>query len=249
MEEAKRIKLVLVDDHQIVLDGLTSLLGSDPDFNVLAAVSSGEQALTFLNSKQPDILLTDYHLQTITGLELLRSVKNKYPSVKVVVLSMHDEVVVVKTVLKQGADGYLLKNIQQFELKNALKRIMSGVPYVSPEITKMMLAEMNHSTESGLLTDRETEILRLITQEQTNKQIAERLFISERTVETHRKNIFRKTNTNSLVGLIKYAFEHKLVYSNKSHATTSVNKWITVFVQAPAPIRAGTDATLRDGGY
>lgn len=211
MEEAKRIKVVLVDDHQIVLDGLVSLLGSDPDFSVLASLNSGEQAFEFFKTKQPDILMTDYNLPGITGLELMRSVKKNYPQVKVVVLSMHDEVAVVKSILKEGADGYLLKNIQQFELKNALKRVMSGVPYVSPEITKVMMDEINHPTENGLLTDRELEILRLITQEQSNKQIAARLFISERTVETHRKNIFRKTNTSSLVGLIKYAFENKLV--------------------------------------
>jgi len=211
MEEAKRIKVVLVDDHQIVLDGLVSLLGSDPDFGVLASLNAGEKALEFLKTKQPDILMTDYNLPGITGLELMRVVKKNYPQVKVVVLSMHDEVAVVKSILKEGADGYLLKNIQQFELKNALKRVISGVPYVSPEITKVMMDEMNHPTENGLLTDRELEILKLITQEQSNKQIAARLFISERTVETHRKNIFRKTNTSSLVGLIKYAFENKLV--------------------------------------
>lgn len=211
MEEAKRIKVVLVDDHQIVLDGLVSLLGSDPDFGVLASLNSGEQAFEFFKTKQPDILMTDYNLPGITGLELMRGVKKNYPQVKVVVLSMHDEVAVVKSILKEGADGYLLKNIQQFELKNALKRVMSGVPYVSPEITKVMMDEINHPAENGALTDREMEILRLITQEQSNKQIAARLFISERTVETHRKNIFRKTNTSSLVGLIKYAFENKLV--------------------------------------
>lgn len=207
-----RIKVILVDDHQIVLDGLVSLLGSDPDFSVLAALNTGEQVVDFLKTKQPDILLTDYNLPGMTGLELMRLVKKNYPDVKVVLLSMHDEVAVVKSILKEGADGYLLKNIQQFELKNALKRVMAGVPYVSPEITKVMLEEINNPTQDGgSLTDRETEILRLISQELSNKQIAARLFISERTVETHRKNIFRKTNTSSLVGLIKYAFENKLV--------------------------------------
>jgi len=203
---------MLVDDHQIVLDGLVSLLGSDPDFNVLAALNSAEQVVEFLKTKQPDILVTDYNLPGMTGLDLMRLVKRVYPEIKVVLLSMHDEVAVVKSILKEGADGYLLKNIQQFELKNALKRVAAGVPYVSPEITKVMLDEMNNPTlDRGSLTDRETEILKLITQELSNKQIAARLFISERTVETHRKNIFRKTNTSSLVGLLKYAFEHKLV--------------------------------------
>jgi len=128
------------------------------------------------------------------------------------VLSMHDEAHLVKDLLKEGVDGYLLKNIQQFELKNALKQVVMGMPYVSPEITKLMMSNLSHPTEDAFhLTDRERDILRLIAKEFSNKEMAEKLFISERTVETHRKNIFRKTNTNSLVGLIKFAFEHNLI--------------------------------------
>jgi two-component system nitrate/nitrite response regulator NarL len=208
----KRIKVVLVDDHRIVLDGLVSLLESDPDFLVLAALGSGEAALEFFKQEQPDILLTDYSLPGMSGLDLTRAVKKTYPVVKVVTLSMHDETHLVKDVLKEGVDGYLLKNVQQFELKNALKQVMLGMPYVSPEITRLMMNDMNNPTqEATLLTERELDILRLIAKENSNKQIAEKLFISERTVETHRKNIFRKTNTTSLVGLIKYAFANNLI--------------------------------------
>jgi two-component system nitrate/nitrite response regulator NarL len=123
---------------------------------------------------------------------------------------MHDEGMLVKQILKEGVDGYLLKSIQQAELKSALKQIVSGMPYVSPEITRLMLSGMQGQPEE-LLTEREREILNLIAKEYSNKQIAEKLFISERTVETHRKNIFRKTNTTSLVGLIKYAFANNLI--------------------------------------
>ena len=204
--------MVLVDDHHIVLDGLRSLLESDPQFLILAALRSAEDALEFLKNSQPQILLTDYSLPGMSGLELTKRVKSLYPMLKVAVLSMHDEAAVVRGVLKEGVDGYLLKNIQQVELKNALKQIAMGMPYVSPEVTKMMMAGINQQDANPeLLTDREREILRLITKENSNKQIAEKLFISERTVETHRKNIFRKTNTNSLVGLIKYTFEHNLL--------------------------------------
>ena len=123
---------------------------------------------------------------------------------------MHDEGMLVKQILKEGVDGYLLKSIQQAELKSALKQIVSGMPYVSPEITRLMLDGIQGIPE-GLLTEREREILNLIAKEYSNKMIAEKLFISERTVETHRKNIFRKTNTNTLVGLIKYAFANNLI--------------------------------------
>lgn len=212
MKGGKRVKVVLVDDHRIVLDGLVSLLESDPDFVILAALGSGEQVLEFLQQDQPDILVTDYSLPGISGLELARKVKRDFPKIKIVALSMHDEAHLVRGILKEGVDGYLLKNIQQFELKNALKQIMLGMPYVSPEITKLLMNDLNHpSEENALLTDREKDILRLISKEFSNKQIAEKLFISERTVETHRKNIFRKTNTTSLVGLIKFAFANHLI--------------------------------------
>ena len=138
-------------------------------------------------------------------------VKEKYPEGKRVILSMHDEGHLVKQVRKSGVDGYLLKSIQQGELKTALKQIMSGMPYISPEITKQLITGLSTEGKQELLTDREQEILRLIVKEFSNKQIADKLFISERTVETHRKNIFRKTNTTSLVGLVKYAFEHNIV--------------------------------------
>jgi two-component system, NarL family, nitrate/nitrite response regulator NarL len=206
------ITLVLVDDHQIILDGLKSLLENDPDFLILATFNAAEEAQVFLAKEQPAILLTDYSLQGITGLELFKRIKPLYPKLKVALLSMHDEDSLVRGALKEGIHGYLLKSIQQFELKNALKQLAMGYPYVSPEITKFLMNDYNKAaTKEELLTERESEILRLITKEYSNKQIAEKLFISERTVETHRKNIFRKTNTSSLVGLIKYAFENSYV--------------------------------------
>lgn len=212
MKGDKRVKVVLADDHRIVLDGLVSLLESDPEFVVLAALGSGEEVMEFLKKDQPDILLTDYSLPGINGLELTRRVKREFPHIKVVALSMHDEAHLVKGILKEGLDGYLLKNIQQSELKRALKQVLQGMPYVSPEITKLLVHDLHQpGEESTFLTSRETDVLRLIAKEYSNKQIADELFISERTVETHRKNIFRKTQTTSVVGLIKYAIERKLV--------------------------------------
>ncbi len=205
------IKIVLVDDHQIVLDGLKSLLDADDAFEVLAAVNSGEQALITLEKNQPHILLSDFSLPGINGLELSTIVKEKYPSVKRVLLSMHDEAHLIRQIMKTGVDGYLLKSIEQVELKQALRQIYSGLPYMSPEITKMILTDLSGDKKEELLTERELEILKLIVKEYSNKAIAEKLFISERTVETHRKNIFRKTNTGSLVGLVKFAFAQNLV--------------------------------------
>jgi two-component system nitrate/nitrite response regulator NarL len=205
------ITLMIVDDHRIVLDGLKSLFDHDESFQIIGLAATAGEALEKMSRGQPDILLTDYSLPDMNGLELAEIVRKKYPAVKRVILSMHDEGPLVKQVLKAGVDGYLLKSIQQAELKMALQQISEGLPYISPEITRMILSDLNSVQPSELLTERERQVLKLIAREYSNKQIAEKLFISERTVETHRKNIFRKTNTSSLVGLIKYAFAHKLI--------------------------------------
>lgn len=208
----RRIKVILVDDHHIVLDGLESLLQQEPEFQVLASLHSGEEVLEMLKSQQPHILLTDFSLPGISGIDFVRQVKKLYPQVKIIVLSMHDEAHIIKSVLKEGVEGYLLKNIQHSELKSAIRHVAQGLPYVSPEVTRLLMDEMNKpKDEPELLTDRELDVLRLIAKEFSNKEIADKLFISERTVETHRKNIFRKTKTSSLVGLIKFAYDHKMV--------------------------------------
>lgn len=204
------IRVVLVDDHQIVLDGLRSLLDKDPAFDVMASFSQPDSALQYLTNNRPDILVTDYSMKEMTGLELIRKAKQLHPSIKTTVLSMHDEPSIAKEAMKQGVNGFLLKNIQQAELKEALRKIYNGLIYVSAEITTQILQQSGYISSESQLTDRELQILKLITREFSNKQIADQLNISERTVETHRKNIFRKTGTTSLVGLIKYAFANNL---------------------------------------
>ncbi len=205
------IRIVLVDDHQIILDGLSMLLDQDPSFDVIASFSHPEKALAFLSVQEPDILLTDYSLPGINGVELIRKAKLLHPAMKSVLLSMHDEPSIVREAIKLGVNGYLLKNIQQAELKEAIRKIYSGLIYVSAEITTQLLQQSSGNQNESALTERELEVLKLITKENSNKQIANKMHISERTVETHRKNIFRKTGTTSLVGLVKYAYSNNLI--------------------------------------
>jgi two-component system, NarL family, nitrate/nitrite response regulator NarL len=206
----KQIKLILVDDHQIVLDGLKLMFENDSAFQVMASFTNPQDALQYINKHEPDLVITDYSLPGITGLELIASIKEQLTSVKCVLLSMHDEPAIVRQAMKSDINGYLLKSTSKEELKDAVRKVMSGIIYISPEITTRFL-HIQRKTQAASLTDREVDVLELIIKELPNKAIADKLKISERTVETYRKNIFLKTSTNNLVGLMKYVFENNLL--------------------------------------
>ncbi|GAB3327331.1 response regulator transcription factor [Marivirga atlantica] len=205
------MKILLVDDHVILMDGIKSLLEGVEEFEVVATKNTAEDALLYLKQQDIDILVTDYNLPGMDGLDLVRAVKKVIPKIKIIVLSQHDEVHLVKEILKEGVQGYILKKDTHKELISAIHQISEGKMFMSSEINKLLVDSLSFPDEHRLLTDREREILKLIAQEYTNKMIAEALFISERTVETHRKNIFRKTKTNSLVGLIKFGYANNLI--------------------------------------
>ena len=205
------MKTIIVDDHAILLDGIRALLERDELVKVVATAASAEEALELFKTQRPELLITDFNLPGMDGLSLIRRVKKIYPDIKVVVLSMHDETHLVKEILKEGVNAYILKKDSHKELLEAIRQINNGKVFLSDEINKMLIKSLNFPDDNKLLTDREREILKLIAKEFSNKQIAEELFISERTVETHRKNIFRKTGTSSLVGLIKFAYANNLI--------------------------------------
>lgn len=210
----EKINLALVDDHQIVIDGIMSLLKGHDRFRLVFATTDPNSVLGRLTEQPVDILLTDVMMPQLSGNELARKVKEKFPSIRILALSMSGEGDVVNEMINEAEiAGYVLKNIGKQELIRALEKIAEGGIYFSEEVIEE-LKRSNHrkkQNEEAHLTAREIEITRLIEKEYNNKQIAEVLFISERTVETHRKNIFRKTNTNSVIGLIKYAYEHRLI--------------------------------------
>lgn len=206
--------LALVDDHQIVIDGLISLLKGHEDFAFAFATTDPTEVISLLKQHKVDILLTDVMMQKMPGNQLAREVRKQFPAIKILALSMSGEGDMVNDMINDSdISGYVLKNIGKQELLTALDTIAKGNIYFSEEV----IAELQRTSsrkkqnEEAHLTQREIEIIVLIEKEYNNKQIAEALFISERTVETHRKNIFRKTNTNSVIGLVKYAYEHKLV--------------------------------------
>jgi len=212
--QSGRIRLAIVDDHQIVIDGLHSLLKGHTRYEIVLESTQPETFLEQLKKTEVDILLTDVMMPVMTGVELAKVVRKEFPSIKIITLSMNGEGSLVNQMIEESdISGYLLKNIGQSEFIKALDKIAEGGIYFSDEVLQEMLkaSERKKETDENRLTNREIEIVRLIEKEYSNKKIAETLFLSERTVETHRKNIFRKTGTNSVIGLIKYAYEHKLI--------------------------------------
>lgn len=210
----KKIQIGIVDDHQIVIDGLQSLLRGYEQFRIVFATIDPQQVISLLKQSPVDILLTDVMMPVLPGDELAKLVKEKYPDVKIMALSMNNEGDLINDMIESSnISGYVLKNIGQPELIQALEKIAGGGIYFSEEVIQELQKSTSPKKQSAAvhLTDRELEITRLIEKEYNNRQIAEALFISERTVETHRKNILRKTNTNSVIGLVKYAYEHKLI--------------------------------------
>jgi DNA-binding NarL/FixJ family response regulator len=210
----EKITLAIVDDHQIVIDGLKSLLQGSEKFKVAVECTQSLEMMEHLQKKQVDILLTDVMMPGMNGAELAKEVRKKFPDIKILALSMSGQGDLVNQMIDESdISGYVLKNIGKQDLLKALEKIAAGGIYFSDEVLREMerASELKKDEEEAHLTARETEIIQLIEKEMTNKQIAETLFLSERTVETHRKNIFRKTNTSSVIGLIKFAYEHKLI--------------------------------------
>jgi len=206
-----QIKIFLVDDHQMFLDGIVGLIKSNEHVDVVGTANSADDALKRVKNLKPEMVITDVNMPGMKGPALISKLKQEIQGIKIIALSMHHEKHIVNDVLKSGADGYVLKTATQDELLEAIEKVNKGEVFVSASITKMLVDSVKYPAIEDLLSDREMEIIQLIVQEKTNKQIGELLFISEKTVETHKRNIFRKTHSNTAVGLTKFAIEHNLV--------------------------------------
>jgi len=209
-----KFSVAIIDDHQIVIDGLKSLLDGHEKFKVVIENTNPHQLLQQLETTPIDILLTDVMMPVMNGAALAKKVFEKYPGIKILALSMSGQGDIVNQMIEEAnIAGYALKNIGRKELINALEKIADGGIYFSDEVLAEMTrdSEMPKEKTATNLSAREIEIVKLIEKEYSNKLIADTLFLSERTVETHRKNIFRKTKASGVIGLIKYAYEYKLI--------------------------------------
>lgn len=211
-----RVGVYILDDHQMLIDGIKALLSHSKKYEIVGEETDGHKALNQIEQVKPDLVITDINMPQLNGIEFTKLLRQQNSEIKICALSMHLEKDIIAQILRSGANGYVLKNTGKLELIEALDKIMDGQLFISNNISVDILFANHSSGQHALqsnskLTDREHEILKLIAQEMSNHEIGNALFISERTVESHRKNIFRKTNTKSVVGLIKYAFEHQLI--------------------------------------
>lgn len=208
-------RILIVDDHQMFIDGLKSILAKQKDFTVYAEALSGEDALDIIANDKPDMVITDISMPGMSGIELTKIIKHDFPEIKVVVVSMHNDSAVVSEILMAEAEGYILKNTGKTELLNALNRIANDGTYYSNAVLSTMMKQVKKEAavqnEVKILTERETEILKLIAEEYSSEQIADKLFISKRTVDSHRANILAKLETKTLAGLIKYAIRNNII--------------------------------------
>jgi len=211
------IKIVLADDHQILLDGLSSLFDKQDNILVSGAYANGLDLYQDLKNTMPNIAIIDINMPGLNGIELTLKIKREFPAVKVIILSMFDDITHIIQLVKAGVSAYLFKNINNYDLLNAIAEVGKGNLYFSPEVSAKIAehAKAEKSKQYQIptpsLTSRELEILKLIALERSNAQIADQLFISERTVETHRKNMLRKTNHKNMVGLLKYVIDNHLI--------------------------------------
>jgi two-component system response regulator NreC len=211
MIAADSIRLVLVDDHEVVRGGLRRVLEAQPGWSVEAEAGDIDRALRAVLGHKPDILVLDLNLGGVSSLEYIPQLLERSPATRIVVLTMQTEPAYARDALRAGASAYVLKESAEDELVTAVRAAAEGKTYLNPRVGAMIAVEPVASEADGDLTPREQEILRLLALGHTNGEIAEQLFLSRRTVETHRASIQRKLDLSTRAELTRYAIEHKLL--------------------------------------
>ena len=211
------INVMIADDHKVFRDGVISILEGVDDLQITAEAANGQEVLSKLETNQPDVILMDITMGDTSGIDITKLIKEKYTNIKVLILSMHSESGYIIKALDAGAAGYLLKDAGSTEMINAIRTVQKGDPYYSQQVSNILVQHITQekkpkSSKSGIpLTPRETEILILICEEFSNPEIAEKLFISVRTVDTHRRNLLEKLSVKNTAGMVRYAIKHGIV--------------------------------------
>ena len=211
------IRLLLVDDHQIVRAGLRMLFSAEPEVEIIGEASSGEEAVTLANALRPDVIMMDVAMPGIGGIEATRRIKAAQPKVAVLALTMHEDEEYFFEMLAAGASGYVPKRAAPDDLLSAIRIVNQGDVYIYPSLARLLVKDFLHRSESSApetreeLTPREQEVLTFIAEGNSNREIADALVISIKTVDRHRENIMRKLQLHNRVELVKYAIEKGLI--------------------------------------
>ncbi len=209
------VKVLIADDHQLFREGLVNLISSAPDIEVIGEAKDGLEATKKAKKLKPDLILIDIGMPNMNGIEATKTIKKDDPGIKIIAVSMHSDRQFVKGVLEAGADGYLLKNCTYRQLIDAIQSVVSGKKYLSDDITEMViqgyLDPEEESESKNDLSEREIEVLKLYAEGKSTREISERLFISVKTVGTHKQHIFEKLGFKSNADMIKYAIKEGLI--------------------------------------
>jgi len=213
-----KVRIVLVEDHTILREGLRALLTADPNFEIIGEAADGRAAVRFVEKQTPDLILMDLSMPRMTGMDAIREIKKRYPQTKIIALTVHKTEEYLRTTLQAGADGYVLKDATHEELMMAIQSVLKGKTYLSPGVSGKVIEGYLEGLESqvplstlGLLSQREREVLKLIAEGYKNKEIATDLCISLKTVEKHRANLMKKLDLHNAAALTAYAIEQGLV--------------------------------------
>ena len=208
-------RILIVDDHPLVRDGIQTMLRDESSIQIVGASKTAAEALAFLVTEEPDIILLDISLPDMNGLELCERIRKGHKKVKIIGLTSTNEAGIITGLLQRGGNGYVLKNMERAELLTAIQTVLNGKVYLSEAANDKVLEQFQNfkgvQDDIPLLTRREREILQLLSDGLNGPQIAEKLFLSPLTIETHRKNLLRKFHANSVQLLLKTARDHKLV--------------------------------------
>ena len=210
------IRILIIDDHGLMRAGLRALLEDEPDLQVVGEGENGEEALRLVGEQQPDILLLDIGMPGMDGIEATRRLKRLNPQIRVLILTVYEEESLLREAIRAGAAGYILKRAAEEELVTAIRAVWRGDTYIHPAVTRYLLKDLSPTTSSKKealdeLTPREREVMGYILRGYTNRQIAESLYISIRTVEGHRASIFSKLGLKNRVELVEFAEKHGLM--------------------------------------
>ncbi len=211
-----KTKILLVDDHKILRDGICSIVKGYPDMEVIGEAADGKAALRLVEELSPDVVIMDISMPDLNGIDATRRIIADHPKIKVIALSMHHDKQFVSEIFKAGASGYLLKDCAFDELEHAVRIVMDGKTYMNPQIASLVIESLVNQPQAtspksfSLLTDREREVLQLIAEGQSTKEIASKLSVSAKTIESHRRQVMGKLNIRNVAELTKYAIREGL---------------------------------------